>query len=254
MDRVQFDALAKLVFVQQSRRTALATLLGAALLGIGPRRGDAKRKGKHKRKKRRNGKKGRPCYPGNDCIPGQGKDNSGCDFTRSVAFFELEAQGSNLSHANFTEAQLAGANLQGADLGGACLVGANLLDAVIDNSTNLKGAIFCQTLMPDGSFNDSGCEQDTRCCPTPPVCEAGEVCPVACADHQGATCSVFNFPFPNCCRPFMCTPLLFTPALTFCQLPCSSDAECIFRIGPNSRCGIDINRCPFLFDRCCSVG
>ena len=39
MDSGQFDALARLVSTMQSRRAALATLLGAALLGHGPDQG-----------------------------------------------------------------------------------------------------------------------------------------------------------------------------------------------------------------------
>ncbi len=62
----------------------------------------------------------------------------------------------NLSNAKLTGADLRGAilysaNLRGADLTGAVLYSANLTGA------DLTGAILCQTLMPEGKFNNSGC-------------------------------------------------------------------------------------------------
>ena len=121
-------------------------------------------------------------------------------------FHQLQAQGSNLSGANFTGAQMAEANFQGADLGGACLVGANLLGAAIDNSTNLKDAIFCRTLMPDGSLNDSGCDQGTPCCPAPAICQ-GDACAGddPCQLHKiDDLCTGDWIPFPNHCCPPWC--------------------------------------------------
>ena len=49
------------------------------------------------------------------------------------------------------EANLVGANLVGADLSGA-----NLKDANV-NLARMKGAILCNTTMPDGSMIYSGC-------------------------------------------------------------------------------------------------
>ncbi len=72
----------------------------------------------------------------------------------------------NLSNANLTGADLRGAilysaNLRGADLRGADLTGADLRGAVLYSANlrgaDLTGAILCQTLMPEGKFNNSGC-------------------------------------------------------------------------------------------------
>ena len=63
-----------------------------------------------------------------------------CDLT------EANLKGAKLMGAKLGDARLRGANLKGADLWGA-----NLAD------TNLEGVIFCNTTMPDGSVNNSGC-------------------------------------------------------------------------------------------------
>ena len=46
---------------------------------------------------------------------------------------------------------LTSADLSGTDLSGANLSGTDLIEA------NLTGTIFCDTIMPDGSRNNSGC-------------------------------------------------------------------------------------------------
>ena len=125
---------------------------------------------RHKRKprKRTDEDDGAPtsCYPGEQCVPGRGRTNAGCDFTGSTVFRNLDARGSILSGANFTGADLSGATLLGANLSDACLLGADLTGALIDNSTNLHRALFCQTMMPDGSILNAGCNQPTPCCNT----------------------------------------------------------------------------------------
>ncbi|MGH3803103.1 MAG: pentapeptide repeat-containing protein, partial [Pseudonocardiaceae bacterium] len=194
----------------------LGTVLGGLLLGRASAFAGSAGGGKGKRRRKAGNR--RRCYPGAQCAPGQGKDNSGCDFSRGVAFFELNAQGSNLSQANFTDAQMAGANFQGADLGGACLVGANLLGAVIDASTNLRGAVYCRTLMPDGTFNDRDCGQGSRCCPAPLNCE-GDLCPATCIGAPNAQCSL-SIPYGGCCPGLVCIPSSTTPIRTTCQAPC----------------------------------
>jgi hypothetical protein len=263
MDRERFDALARSVWDSSSRRSALGALLGAALLGPLAPLASAKRKPKEKHQRRRKRKKGNKghggtphrCYTGTACQPGPGQDNAECDFSQSTLFHKLDVQGSDLSGANFIGAQLSEANLQDVDLSGACLVGANLHGAIIDDSTNLEGAIFCRTLMPDGSINDQDCGKATACCLTlPPTCPEGEDCGSDdCTTKFGEVCSVFGIGYANCCYPLVCTPDLASPFLTFCQFPCSKDDTCERLVGPNSRCHVDLGNCPYLNGgRCCS--
>ena len=174
MEREQFDALAKLVWTKASRRTALGTVLSAAVLGQAPDLATAKPKPKDKQQRRRkrtkrkqgnNQSEKRSCYPGTRCIPGPARDNAGCDFSFSAVFRDTDASGSNLSKSSFRGADLRGADFRGADLGGACLVGASLEEAKLGSSVDLGGAIFCNTIMPDGSVDDSGCDDTDACCP-----------------------------------------------------------------------------------------
>ena len=58
-------------------------------------------------------------------------------------------------------------NLRGANLSGSCLVHADLTGARLGGSVNLHQAIFCQTIMPDGSLNTADCGRGDACCPTP---------------------------------------------------------------------------------------
>jgi hypothetical protein len=236
MDRVQFDTLARLVWTKQSRRTALATLFGASLLG---RVLDPVTATKRKRKIR-------PCYRGTNCHLGPGKDNAGCDFEGSVAFFEGNFQGSNLSGANLTGAQLANADLSGVNLRDACLVGANLLGADLAGA-NLDGAVFCRTLMPDGAIDDSGCDRGTRCCPTPePICR---ICGGGnCLGSINETCSIFGTP---CCAGLACTATV-AGFFTTCQVPCDSDQDCA-KFGADLKCCAgQMLVCPFFPGaRCC---
>ncbi len=170
MDREQFDAIARLAWTRKSRRAALAALVGAALLGHGPVPTPAKllakrnRKGKKRNKAKKTKGKG-PCYPNTHCIPGPGMDNVGCDFSFSTLVRDKDVHGSHLRRTNFRGADLAGADFRGTDLGGACFVGANLEGATLGPSVDLDGAIFCNTVMPDGRINSSGCGKTTACCP-----------------------------------------------------------------------------------------
>jgi uncharacterized protein YjbI with pentapeptide repeats len=66
--------------------------------------------------------------------------------------------GSDLRNVNFNSADLenatfAGANLAKADFTDADLTGANL------NGTNYSSAIYCDTIMPDGTINLDDCSQ-----------------------------------------------------------------------------------------------
>lgn len=235
MDRSHFDALARLVSTKQSRRTALVAVLGATLLRHHPDTVLAKDKGKAKAK---------PCYPGSNCTPGKGKNTSGCDFTSSTAFFERDVRGSNLSHGNFTGAQLAKADFRGANLSGGCFVDANLLEAKLGSSVNLGNAIFCRTLMPDGSINDRDCDKGTACCPT--VCQ-GPDCEDTCREVL-EPCTII---FSPCCDNLLCTPMfpLGPTLVTTCQHHCTSDAECT-AIDGDLTCKFDPVACLWI-GNCC---
>jgi hypothetical protein len=249
MDREQFDALARLVWTKQSRRSVLGTAIGLAALGLAPDLNAATRKNKRRRKRKRKQRKNRPCYPGKNCNLGPGSNNSRCNFAESVRFFDLGVQDANLSGANLTGAQMAGADLRGVNLSGACLVGANLLDATTDDDTDFDDAILCQTLMPDGATDNSGCDDGTRCCPTPEVC-AEEPCE-GCTSRHNDECSVIGFPAAYCCEPMICTPTIVSPFYTRCQVPCTSDAICQNVFGGNSHCAVDLFFCPYI-GPCCS--
>jgi hypothetical protein len=160
MDHSRFDTLARRVFtdLRQSRRTAVATLLGATLLRheLGPVFAKPKAKAK--------AAAADACFPSTNCTPGKGKNTSRCDFAFSTVFRNKDVRGSNLSNSSFREADLTGADFRGANLSGACFVAADLLGAKLGSSVNLHGAIFCNTRMPDGRIDDRGCDQTTACC------------------------------------------------------------------------------------------
>ncbi len=70
--------------------------------------------------------------------------------------------GALLADVSLEGANLEGANLNGADLSGAALRGANLKDAKLlgtkVSASELERAILCNTLMPNGQIEFSGCE------------------------------------------------------------------------------------------------
>jgi hypothetical protein len=110
-----------------------------------------------------------------------GANFSGADLT-GADLSDAYLSGANLTRANLTDANLSGADLtrarlSGADLTGANLSGdanlaeanlsyanltrANLTDADLTDASligaNLTGTIFCDTAMPNGEINNSGC-------------------------------------------------------------------------------------------------
>ena len=128
--------------------------------------------------KKRNTAQGDGCWRAGACIPGKGANVSRCDLSSTSSFPGLNCTGSNLSRANLRGVNGQGANFTKANLSGACLIGANFTGAIFANNTNLANAIFCQTIMPDGRVNDSGCGLGTACCPTctPDSCSGSQLC------------------------------------------------------------------------------
>ena len=62
----------------------------------------------------------------------------------------------NFSNADLTGASLVGANLEFAQLRGASLTDADLTDAKLETA-HTRGAVFCNTRMPDGTVNNTNC-------------------------------------------------------------------------------------------------
>lgn len=172
VDEGVFDRLARQLARLQSRRATVAALLGAAAFGITADSLPARDRRKHKRKRRSRGQTSEAsvvstCYAGTNCVPGRGRTNAGCDFSGTSIFVGLNARGAILSDANFTGADLLEADLRGAVLSGSCFVDADLTGAIIDNTTVRDSAIFCNTAMPDGTIDNSGCGRQDACCPCP---------------------------------------------------------------------------------------
>ena len=186
MDANQFDALARQL---SSRRMVLGGLVAGLLLPLesafGKGKGKSKGKGKDRRtRKRKDRKRARAgaqadsCWRDGACIPKKGANVSRCDLAGYVPSSTLDCTGCNLSRANLSGALLLGANFTKANLSGACLIHANFAGATFANNTNLANALFCNTTMPDGSVNNSGCGAWTACCScTPATCQSlGKTC------------------------------------------------------------------------------
>ena len=70
----------------------------------------------------------------------------------SLAYLDnIDLTGANLTKVTVMSSDFIKVNLTGANLTGANLTGANLTGAI------MKGVVFCVTIMPDGTTNNSGC-------------------------------------------------------------------------------------------------
>lgn len=242
MDNNRFDSLARAVFAEsrQTRRAALAAVVAAIVL-----RPDSDALAK---RRRRNNTRDRSsstvqvaaeasaCYPGARCAPGRGANASRCDYSGTTLFRNRDARGANLSNSNFTGADMSGADLRAANLGGSCFVGADLSGAKLGSSVNLGGAIFCNTIMPDGSFNDSGCNAPTPCCPT--------CTPITCSDLEISCGTAPN----NCGGTLRCgtcgtgaTPSCNSGTCARCDATCAAECGCFNLADGNTRCGSILN-------------
>ncbi len=195
MDPLRFDRLSRALAACGPRRGVLGLLaalpvagsllpggrlpLQAAALATTRKRKKAKDK-KGKRKDRSKGKdkqrtnaQAEVCWRAGACIVKKGANVSQCDLAGYTAPPNLDCTRCNISRANLRGANLSGVNLTAANLSGSCLIDANLTGAIIANTTNLYNAIFCNTTMPNGSVNNSGCESGTTCCSTctPTTCQ-----------------------------------------------------------------------------------
>jgi uncharacterized protein YjbI with pentapeptide repeats len=181
MDRGAFDSLARGLGAARTRRGALATLIGGALLGGGL---DAEAKHRRKRRRRRRRQAAATvCYATETCgFLGPGKDYDGCDFS-GRDFSGLNMGGASYRHDDFAGAVLDGANMQGAkflsanfrgvsaknaDISGAGFNFACLFDADF-TGTLFAGPVFaqaflCRTVLPDGSVSNRDCASSDACC------------------------------------------------------------------------------------------
>jgi uncharacterized protein YjbI with pentapeptide repeats len=192
MDPTRFDRLSRALAATGPRRGVLALLaalpvagvlltsgrlsLEAAALATTRKRKKANKKDKDKKGKSRSKGKGKDqqrttaqaegCWRAGACIVKKGANVSQCDLAGYTAPPSLNCTGCNLSRANLNGADLRGATFTKANLSGACLIDADFTGATFANTTNLYGATFCRTIMPDGSINNSGCQGGTTCCST----------------------------------------------------------------------------------------
>ncbi|MGH2616355.1 MAG: pentapeptide repeat-containing protein, partial [Thermomicrobiales bacterium] len=216
-DRDHFDALARLVSAQHSRRSALSALLGAVVLGresVATASSKRKRKGKKRGEQRRMHRRGDRdagnrrgannrkqnersqaraeavpgrCCSRNACLPGPGKNLGKCCF-EDANLVGQSFRGANLGQTNFSRAILTDADFRSANLDRTCLVDADVTGATFTGA-NLGTAIFCRTQTDSGEDN-SGCGRGTICCPT---CDADHLC------DEGELCCDGRCVAGNCC-------------------------------------------------------
>ncbi|MBT4855580.1 hypothetical protein HOM50_03590 [bacterium] len=83
------------------------------------------------------------------------------NFTRAL-MYRFMGDYCNFTNANLTYAELIDADLQFSNFKGATTEHANFTGAILLGATNFEpaeSAILCQTIMPDGSANNSGCHR-----------------------------------------------------------------------------------------------
>jgi len=199
MDEARFDRLAATVATLVSRRDVARVFSVLPMCGwlaslvrnsdevegrSRHRKGHSKGKGKRKRKHKGQARaKASICWRSGACVLKKGANASRCDLAGYAAPANLDCTGCNLSRANLRDASLQGVNLTRANLSGACLVNANFSGATFTTNTNLANAIFCNTTMPDGSINNSGCNIGSECCA---FCDATHPCANGCCAADGS--------------------------------------------------------------------
>ncbi|MFN8594417.1 MAG: pentapeptide repeat-containing protein [Thermomicrobiales bacterium] len=265
MDRDRFDALTRLVGASRSRRSVVGAVVGALLLAPRP---DAfadqrKRRGQSGKDQHRTRTRAEAvpasCFGTGACTPGPGANLAKCDFSEAT-LSGVVCTGCNFKNASLRGATASNANFKGANFDKTCLVDANLTGANLTNA-NLSSAIFCRTIMPDGSINNSGCAKGTTCCPT--CIDEGDACGngvvgtccggIACAASgiccNAATCASLGKQcgtWPDGCGGTLtcgiCTddeaPICVRGTCDTCAAACSADCTfCFTLVGGNTVCG-----------------
>lgn len=186
MDATSFDRWVRRLSMGASRRRVLGGLLAGPALLL-PLEATARKKGKDAQRKRTDKGKNKDrqratvqqesCWRAGACIPKKGANVSQCNLAGYSAPESLDCTGCNLSRANLKGADLTGVNFTKANLSGACLVNADFTGATFAKNTNLANAIFCNTTMPNGDIDNSGCGEGTACCTMcVPDCAANHYC------------------------------------------------------------------------------
>ena len=293
MDARHFDRLTRSLAAGSSRRTVLAGLLAgilAPIVSVGARAADrhhGKRKhkgrgtdkGKSHGRRRKTNAQAVParCFGSGACLPGPAAYLAKCDFTDSNVLENVNCTGCNLSDSSLLRADASGANFNKANLSRVCLVDADLTSATINASTNLLGAVFCRTKMPNGSINNSGCTKATGCCPTCVEpgnsgcnvggCCAGNVCCNNVCCQAGDVCNTNKIP-NACCTPVpnavacanKCGPGVSDGCVgtydcgDVCSNPtpiCSASTHTCEACTSNGQCGVDNVCCQGSCRTCC---
>lgn len=211
MDGAHFDNLARQLSQTSTRRFALGGMLAGLLLPLdNAARGKGKQRRRNGKDKKRASIQEEPCWRPGACIPSKGANVSRCDLTGYTTFPTSDCTGCNLSRTNLSGVSAHDVNFTRANLSSACLVDANFFDATFARNTNLANAIFCRTIMPDGSFNNSGCGSGSACCPT--NCGASATCGANqyCCDGTCSNCPCGQDELSN----------------GTCVTPCTDNSQC----------------------------
>jgi hypothetical protein len=244
MDHEAFDRIARVIGARGTRREALGALLAGSLLGAG---GDAE----GRRKQRSRGSDRIAAQAASGCAnPKPGQNLSHCSFL-GQDLRAVNLRGANLSGADFTGADLCGADLRATNLQRTDFMGTNLTRVDL-RSTNLStahlaGAIFCQTRLPNGSRDNSGCPPDGEVCCSDAECPPGAICNQgSCLGGGCINVTQICDPTSTCCSGAVCTEV--SPDFELCVLNCTSDSDC-----PNANLDCRANSfvCPGLERKCC---
>jgi hypothetical protein len=248
----------------------------------------AEGRGKKRRRKKKRGRRGAnggqtpeplpaDCCGTKPCDdPEPGSTSAGCDFAgRSFAgqdlngslFRGIDGRAANFNQTDnrgsvFAEACLQGASFRNAELDGstwrdACLFDADFTGADLGGDLTLfDNALFCNTVMPDGSVNDRDCDRETPCCRRDaqpgPTCQTAGDCPdhecqtKSCQNGQCAYTPVVDGSDPtgqcrtHCCESGCCNPgATSCNALGLCCVP-----NCAGRNCGDDGCGGSCGACP----------
>jgi hypothetical protein len=174
MDSEIFDRLTRLIGITGTRRAALGALAGCGAT-LTPAVAGAKGKKRRDKARRPRQQQAQGIITGGGALDRcanlrPGASLAGCDLS-GADLIRADLHGATARAADFSNANLCGANLHGATLADVSFRGANLFQANLRGATSsgadFTDALFCQTILPNGHEDNSGCpESDTTviCC------------------------------------------------------------------------------------------